>query len=405
MRDSFVNYMNISGGKLLKRAPTRDIFWLFIATRVLLVLVTYIGFILFPVPPHVYPVSEVNITALLTSWNHWDAANFTRIAQYGYQTIYDTAFFPLFPLLIKCIAFLFGNNGYIAIGMILSNLALLGALFVLYQIATDILGEQIGRRTLLYLCIFPTAFFFFAAYNESLFLFLTASSFLAMRRQKWWLAAILGFFAALTRAAGVLLVIPFLYELWISRESIIPGNQNAFHKILSTISKTLPLLLIPLGTLIYCLYCWKLFHNPLAFAAVQSHWDRHTDWPWVGILSSLRELLFIQPFGSFFEVHLLFDLVATVSFIALAILGWRRLRMSYNIWMVLLLFFMLISPAIAQPDVLVSNQRFVLEMFPAFITLAALGVKYPRLHLGLLISFPFLQAILATLFVLNRWMV
>ena len=389
----------------MKRAPTSDIIWLFVATRVLLVLVTYIGFILFPVPPHEYPVSAVNITALLTSWNHWDAANFTRIAQNGYQTIYDTAFFPLFPLLIKCIAFLFGNNGYIAIGMILSNLALLGALFVLYQIATDILGEQIGRRTLLYLCIFPTAFFFFAAYNESLFLFLTASSFLAMRRQKWWLAAILGFFAALTRAAGVLLVIPFLYELWITRDAITSDNTNTLHKIISTISRVLPLLIIPLGTLIYCFYCWKHFHNPFAFAAVQSHWDRHITWPWVGILSSLRELLLIQPFGSFFDVHLLLDLAATISFVALAFLGWRKLRMSYNIWIVLLLFFMLISPSIAQHDVLVSNQRFVLEMFPAFITLAALSVKYPRLHLGLLISFPFLQAALAMLFVLNRWMV
>ena len=397
--------MTISGGNLMKRAPTLDIIWLFIATRLLLVLVTYIGFILFPVPPHVYPVSPVNITALLTSWNHWDAANFTRIAQYGYQTIYDTAFFPLFPLLVKCIAFLFGNNGYLAIGMFLSNLALLGSLFVLYQIATDILGEQIGRRTLLYLCIFPTAFFFFAAYNESLFLLLTASSFLAMRRQKWWLAVILGFFAALTPAAGVLLVIPFLYELWITRDAITSDNKNTLHKIMSTISRVLPLLIIPLGTLIYCLYCWKLFHNPLAFAAVQSHWDRHITWPWVGILSSLRELLLIQPFGSFFEVHLLLDLAATISFIALAILGWRKLRMSYNIWIVLLLFLMLISPAIAQHDVLVSNQRFVLEMFPAFITLAALSVKYPRLHLGLLISFPFLQATLAMLFVLNRWMV
>jgi hypothetical protein len=389
----------------MKRAPTADIIWLFVATRVLLLLVTYISFILFPVPPHVYPVSAVNITDLLTSWNHWDAANFTRIAQNGYQTIYDTAFFPLFPLLIKCIAFLFGNNGYIAIGMILSNLALLGALFVLYQIATDMLGEQIGRRTLLYLCIFPTAFFFFAAYNESLFLLLTASSFLAMRRQKWWLAGILGLFAALTRTAGVLLVIPFLYELWITRDSFLTRDQNASHKILSTISRVLPLLIIPLGTLIYCFYCWKLFQNPLAFAAVQSHWDRHTTWPWVGIFSALRELLLIQPFGSFFEVHLLLDLAATISFVALAILGWRKLRMSYNIWIVLLLFFMLISPAIAQHDVLVSNQRFVLEMFPAFITLAMLGVKYPRLHMGLLIAFPFLQATLAMLFVLNRWMV
>jgi hypothetical protein len=389
----------------MKRAPINDIILLFIVTRLLLVLVTYIEFILIPVPAHYYPSTPVDILGLLTSWNHWDAANYTRIAQFGYQSIYDTAFFPLFPWLIQGVAFLFGNHGYIAIGMILSNLALLGALFVLYQIAADTLGDQVGRRTLLYLCIFPTAFFFFAAYNESLFLLLTASSFLAMRRQKWWLAAILGFFAALTRAAGVLLVIPFLYELWITRDAITSGDKNIFPKILSTISRVLPLLIIPLGTLVYCLYCWKLFGNPLAFAAVQSHWDRHITWPWVGILSSLRELLLIQPFGSFFEVHLLLDLVATLSFIALAILGWRKLRMSYNIWIVLLLFFMLISPAIAQHDVLVSNQRFVLEMFPAFITLAALGVKFPRLHLGLLISFPFLQATLAMLFVLNRWMV
>ena len=389
----------------MKRAPITDIIWLFIVTRLLLVLVTYIEFILIPVPAHYYPSTPVDILGLLTSWNHWDAANFTRIAQFGYQTIYDTAFFPLFPLLIKGIAFLFGNNGYIAIGMLLSNLALLGALFVLYQIASDILGEQVGRRTLLYLCIFPTAFFFFTAYNESLFLFLTASSFLAMRRQKWWLAGILGLFAALTRSAGLLLVIPFLYELWNTRDNLTTTDQNVSYKIPSMMLKVFPIFLIPLGILLYCFYCWKLFQNPLAFAAVQSHWDRHTTWPWVGIWTTLRELLLIQPFGSFFEVHLLLDLAATISFIVLAILGWRKLRMSYNIWIILLLFFMLISPAIAQHDVLVSNQRLILEMFPAFITLAALGIKYPRLHQGLLIAFPFFQATLAVLFVLNRWMV
>src|SRR5207249_4086157 len=227
--------MHILGGNLMKRAPTLDIIWLFIATRLLLVLVTYIGFILFPVPPHVYPVKPVDITALLTSWNRWDAANYTRIAQFGYQTIFDTAFFPLFPWLIKGIASLLGNHGYVYIGMLLSNLALLGTLFVLYQIAADALGDQVGRRTLLYLCIFPTAFFFFAAYNESLFLLLTASSFLAMRRQKWWLAGILGLFAALTRSVGILLVIPFLYELWITRDAITSDNKNTLHKIVSTI--------------------------------------------------------------------------------------------------------------------------------------------------------------------------
>ncbi len=154
----------------MKRAPTSDIIWLFVATRLLLVMGTYFVFILFPVPPHVYPSTPVDIIGLLTSWNHWDAANYTRIAQFGYESIKDTAFFPLFPMLIKSIAFLCGNQGYIAIGMILSNAALLGTLFVLYQIAADALGDEVGRRTMLYLCIFPTAFFFFAAYNESLFL-------------------------------------------------------------------------------------------------------------------------------------------------------------------------------------------------------------------------------------------
>src|SRR5436305_1717061 len=387
----------------MKRAPIRDILWLFTGTRLLLMMVTYFGYILLTSAK--YSSTPVDTLALFTSWSHWDADNYIRIAQFGYQEIYESAFFPLFPLLVSTIAFVLGDWSYLFVGMLLSNLALLGALFIIYQLAAEAWGDQVGRRTLLYLCIFPTAFFFFAAYNESLFLLLTAGMFLAMRRQKWWLAAILGFFAALTRAAGVLLVIPFLYELWITRDAISLGNQNIVHKILSSTFRVLPVLIIPLGTLIYCFYCWKLFHNPLAFAAVQTHWDRHTTWPWVGILSSLGELLLIQPFGSFFEVHLLLDLAATIGFIVLAILGWRKLRMSYNIWIVLLLFFMLISPAIAQHDVLVSNQRFVLEMFPAFITLAALGVKYPRFHLGLLISFPFLQATLAMLFVLNRWMV
>src|SRR5260370_1000142 len=200
----------------MKRAPTSDIIWLFVVTRLLLVLVTYISFILFPVPPHVYPNTPVDITALLTSWNRWDAANYTRIAQYGYQTKYDTAFFPLFPWLIKSIAFLFGNHGYIIIGMILSNLALLGTLFVLYQIAADTLGDLVGRRTLLYLCIFPTAFFFFAAYNETLFLLFTASSFLAMRRQKWWLPGILGLFAPLGPSLKFIYYLTLLLPLALS---------------------------------------------------------------------------------------------------------------------------------------------------------------------------------------------
>jgi Gpi18-like mannosyltransferase len=368
-------------------------------------MVTYIGYILFPVPAHFYPNTPVDIVGLFSSWNHWDAANYLYIAQFGYTRVELTAFFPLFPLLIKALAFLIGNNGYAVFGIILSNLALLGSLFVLYQIAAEALGDRVGRRALLYLCIFPTAFFFFAAYNESLFLFLTASSFLAMRRQKWWLAAILGFFAALTRSAGLFLVVPFLYEVWISRERPGASVRRILRYPSEFLLEALPIILIPLGTLLYCIYTWFVFGNPFAFASVQIYWARHLSWPWIGIWQALYDIFWATPFGSFYEVHTLIDITATISFIILAIVGWRKLRFSYNLWLVILLVYMLISPATAQHDALQSNQRFVLEMFPAFITLAALGIKHPRLHQALMLIFPTLLAVLAMLFVLNRWMV
>src|SRR5215467_8463720 len=382
----------------MKRPPTRDIILVFVMTRFLLVMVTYFGYILLVVPKD--STMPVNMFSLLNSWNHWDATNYVRIAQYGYQNVYDLAFFPLFPALSWTFGHLLGNWSYLLAGTVISNLALLGALFVIYQLAVESLGEQVAHRTLLYLCIFPTAFFFFAAYNESLFLLLTASAFLAMRRQRWWLAGILGMLAALTRSAGLFLVVPYLWELWVSQGSIIAPRQKILLKLL-------PIVLIPLGTALYCLYCWNVWGDPIAFVTVQSHWARQLSWPWQGILISLYELLWVQPFGSFNEVHIVLDLSATIGFMALAVLGWRKfkLRFSYNLWLGMLIFYGLISPALVRHDAVQSNQRFVLEMFPAFFVLAALGVKHPRLHEALMLIFPLLLATLSILFVTNRWMV
>jgi hypothetical protein len=391
----------------MKRAPVSEILWLFLGTRLLLLAGTYFSYILFPVPPHLYPNTAVDLSGLLTSWDHWDAQRYVHVAQYGYQSMYDTPFFPLFPLLIKGLALLFGDQGYLAAGILLSNAALLGTLFVIYQLAIDALGEQAGRRAILYLCIFPTAFFFFAAYNESLFLLLTGSSFLAMRRQRWWLAGGLGLLAALTRTAGLLLAVPFLYEVWATRTLPAPGERapGCWRQLWQRFPRILPICLLPLGTAAYCTFCWLTFGNPFSFALVQMHWGRATTWPWNGPFYALIELFYVQPFGSFIEAHLLLDMAATAGFIVLTIFCWRILRPGYALWISLLVLYMLISPALSQHDMLQSTQRFVLEMFPGFLALAALGLRHPRLHSACMLAFPFLQALLAALFVLNRWMV
>lgn len=380
----------------MKRAPIHDITALFIATRLVLIMVTYFGYILLTAPK--YSSTPVNTATFFSVWNHWDATRYLAIAQYGYRTPNDLAFFPLFPLLIALFSYPLGSGSYLLVGTLLSNGALLAALFVLYQLAVESLGEQVARRTLLYICIFPTALFFFAAYNESLFLLLTAGTFLALRRQKWWLAGLLGLFAALTRSSGIFLVVPYIYELWLVRENIFSRIKNSVFGLLSV-------LLIPLGTAFYCIYCWQVSGNPLAFAAVQIHWARQFSWPWQGIWQAAFELFWNQPFGSFFEVHTLLDLSATLSFLALTVIGWRVLRKSYTLWAIVLLFFTSLSPSLGQHDALISNQRFVLELFPCFITLAVLGVKYPRLHQAILLAFPPLLATLSLIFVMNRWMV
>ena len=162
---------------------------------------------------------------------------------------------------------------------------------------------------------------------------------------------------------------------------------------------------LPLGTLLYCLYNWQITGNPLAFASVQSRWSRYLSLPWIGIWQNIGQVFWNQPFGSFNQVHSLIDLTLTLGFMALTILGWRKSRMSYNIWLAFVFVYILVSPSVGQADALISNQRFVLEMFPAFITLALLGQRYPRLHEAILWVFPALLGVFSLLFVLGRWMV
>ena len=382
--------------------PMVGVFGLFLGTRLLLIATAYLCSILFAVPAHSYPYHAVPLLSLLDNWNRWDAAHYLHIARYGYRASTDAAFFPLFPLLVRGGATLLGHQTYTLSALIISNLAFLGALVVLYKLAADELNEHIGRRTLLYLCLFPTAFFFFAGYNEALFLFLSCSGLYATRKQRWLLAGTLGCLAALTRSAGALLALPYAWELW-RTHAVLHTERESF--LLRFLLKAWPIVLIPLGTLLYCAFCWLRFHDPLAFASVQKFWGRSFTLPWTGIVNGFWQLLFQQRPNSFFGTHVLLDLCATLGFLVLTILSWRYLHVLYALWISLLMFYTLSSSAVATTDLLVSNQRFVLEMFPGFLVLALLGSQHPRLHLIILIVFPFLQALLAALFLLNHWMV
>jgi hypothetical protein len=93
-------------------------------------------------------------------------------------------------------------------GVIVSTLGALGAMLALYDLTRDSLGEEGALRAAFYLLIFPTGFFLAQVYTEGLFVGL-AFGCLAMLKRKYWIpAALLGAAATLTRAVGLMLVIP-----------------------------------------------------------------------------------------------------------------------------------------------------------------------------------------------------
>ena len=120
------------------------------------------------------------------------------------------AFFPLYPLLIRIVGSLAGNH--LVAGLLISNASFFFGLLYLYKLLEHEYDRAVARRAIFYVSIFPTAVYFSAVYTESLFFMLTVASFYYMRAHRWWIAGALGFFAALTRVEGVLLVVPFVIE-------------------------------------------------------------------------------------------------------------------------------------------------------------------------------------------------
>lgn len=297
-------------------------------------------------------------TLLLAVWGRWDAVHYLDIATSGYHGT-DMAFFPLLPLLIGILGRFTGNH--LIAGLIISNVALFFALLFLYKLVEHEFDRTVARRAIFYISIFPTAVFFSAVYTESLFLMLTVASFYYMRERRWWLAGFIGLFAALTRVEGVLLAVPFAIEWWSANR----GNFRA------GMANLVPILLIPLGLMLFMGYLWILNADPLYFTHVQSHWNRQLAAPWTSIGNSLHKIA--TAVGPQTVAQQILELVFTGLMIGVLIGGWKKLKPSYIAYMGLSILMPLCTSS------LMSMPRFALVLFPMFAILALWGGR-PRIN-------------------------
>ena len=307
--------------------------------------------------------------ALLAVWGRWDAVHYLDIATQGYQGT-DMAFFPLYPLLIRIVGSLLGNH--LVAGLLISNVSFFFGLLYLYKLLEREYDRAVARRAIFYASIFPTAVFFSAVYPESLFFVLTVASFYYMRTRAWGLAALLGFFAALTRVEGVLLIVPFIIE-WSAQDR--PLRPGALYDLAAG-------LLIPLGLSVYMAYLWVLRADPLYFSHVQIHWNRHFAMPWVSVANAFGKAS--HATGGQVVANQMLEIAFTFLMIAVLLGGWHRLRPSYIAYMALSI---LVPMSTSN---LMSMPRFALVLFPMFAILARWGERPWANNVILAFSLPLL---------------
>jgi Gpi18-like mannosyltransferase len=296
-----------------------------------------------------YQGESADNTPILAVWQRFDTNWYLKIAQSGYsETDGSTAFFPLYPLSIKFFGFILGNN--LLAALLVSNAALVGALVLLYKLAAEYLEVRVVQRSLVYLMVFPTSFFFFAAYTEAPFLFLVLASLLAAKRKQWIWAALFGSLAALTRLQGVLIFVPLTYIWW--RQT---GKRAWMQAII--------LGLIPLSTLSF------LFYTRLSLIGMyQNAWNQTLVWPWMNIWAALGRLM--SGVGTLIDM---LNLAVTVLFGILCVVAWYRLPREWFLYSAAMFLVPLFRMNSMQP--LVSMSRYVLVLFPLFCLLGKWGQK------------------------------
>jgi Gpi18-like mannosyltransferase len=380
---------------LFDRAAWRDAAFLWTAQHIFLLAITYIGLSLFLIPS----VAQRHLpwSNLLARWMAWDGDIYMRIAREGYDQFWLTRFFPLFPTLEHVLAPLTAGNPGVA-GLIVSNIAELGAFGLLRVLVEREAGRVIAWRTLLYFAIFPTSFFLAAAYAEALFVVLSIGSFLALRRGRWLIAGALAALATLTRPVGILLVVPMAVEAVLRMRA---------DRSLPPIKQSLTLvggLVLPVTALAgFSVYLARRFGTLTAIAQSQgaNGIGKSFTWPWIGVARAGHALLTYGFDPNYYQVHILLDAAFTAALVLLTIAAIGRLPLPYVWYCGAIVALLLCTPG-HNWYALYSNMRFTLEVFPVFILLGRWGERQVVDRLLFAASLPLLT-LFTVLFLMLQW--
>ncbi|MBK9178126.1 MAG: hypothetical protein IPM45_00900 [Acidimicrobiales bacterium] len=283
----------------------------------------------------------------------WDGEWYRQIAEGGYRTLPAEAlrFFPLYPLLGRLVGLL--AAGRPAVGLVVvANAAAVAAGLVLHRLALlDLRDRAVARRSVWLLALLPPAFVLAFAYAEALMLALAMGTFLALRRERWWVAGLLGALAGVSRPIGLLLVLPALVEVlrgargvawrgWPARAAAVAGPA--------------------VGTVAYLAWAGARFGDWLEPLRVQEQFRGEAVDPVTRLGQGIGDLFGAERLGD--GLHLPF----AIAFVVLVVLVFRWLPVSYGLYSAAVLVMALSA------DNLNSLERYAMNAFPIVLALAVL---------------------------------
>lgn len=286
-------------------------------------------------------------------WASWDGDYYLRIALNGYSYHgAELAFFPLYPLLTRLIAF--GNSALLTwSGLLISNSAFVLAALILWRQVSKDFNESIAWGTLISYVVFPTSLFFSAIYSEGLFLLFSVLVYWFSARRSYVFAGVFVSLASLTRATGLLLAVIPIVEIFFDK-----GTPRLLRTTIVSLCSII-------GVALYGIYLWIAQGSPMAFAQPQGeYWKRSLALPWQTLWDGFS--VFVSGSGSGRS-----DFLVTLAFLGLAVLAFFFLRKSLIAYFIVAIIALLVFHG-PPNDPLYSMDRFVLGIFPGFIALATL---------------------------------
>lgn len=332
-----------------------------------------------------------NLAPQVYSWANFDGEHYLSISIYGYKFL-EQAFFPVYPMLIAFFAKPFSYDPYSQLvfstlaGLLISNIAFYFALYFLWCLLREDYSARIAYLTVTILLVFPTSFYLGAVYNESLFLLLSVVSFYFARKNHWFVAAVSGAVSSATRIFGLIIFPALFLEIWKKKK----------------INMLFWILLIPSGLLLYMIYQWINFGDPLLYYKLQKivgeqHQSGLTLLPQV-YFRYIKMILTVDPQNPIYQTVLL-EFAVGILFFLLPIYGYfKKIRMSYLLYALIGFLLPTIQGSFS------SVPRYVIVFFPSFLA-AALWIndKPNVLKLIILISSAILLFLETALFLRGYW--